>query len=284
MTCGLPDGGCFSLSALPSIRLSASSIRSPLSREAASAAGAGSLTAAGSTRLVNLLLLISVLSCRVQHPNTPTPDFRTEFFRPSRFRCWGVGVLEFRSHQHVKTMRSANDLLCPRHLAAATDDQHTALLKLPRDLGGIEAVAVAAPHLSTDQDAVGLDVPVKKLGCTLPKLVSLADRHPFTAASANMDEAIAETGYELVLNLARGPHDFAGSVEIAALRHPAAHAGDDAHIGILDGPGQQACRYRHAQGCGLERKAVDDRAHLRMRLLIDGMDLSQRQECLAMLR
>src|SRR5262245_11687251 len=101
MTCGMPDGGCFSLSALPSIRLSASSIRSPLSREVASAAGAGSLTAAGSTRLVNLLLLISVLSCRVQHLNTPTPDFPNRIFSAFAFQM--LGVLECWSFDRTST-------------------------------------------------------------------------------------------------------------------------------------------------------------------------------------
>src|SRR5262249_9985902 len=137
--------------------------------------------------------------------------------------------------------------------------------------------------LRTDQDAVGLDVPVKKLGRTLPELVSLADRHPFTAASANVDEAIAKTGHKLALNLARGPYDFASSVEIAALRHPAAHAGDNAHTAFPGGQGRQPRRDRHAQGCGMERKAVDDCAHLRMRLRGDSNNLWQREERLPVL-
>jgi len=113
----------------------------------------------------------------------------------------GCQSCQDRSRQHVEAAGFADYLLRFRH-AVVVCDQHAALLEVSRDLGGIEAVAVAPPRLSTDQDAVGLDVPVKKLGRTLPKFVSLADRHPFTAASANVDEAIAETGHKLALNLA----------------------------------------------------------------------------------
>src|SRR5215831_10797119 len=130
MTCGLPDGGCFSLSALASIRLSASSIRSPLSREAASAAGAGFLTAAGLTRLVNLLLLISVLSYRAQHPNTPTPDFRTEFsaFTFQVLGCWSVGVsiAPARKNDAFRQRPALPSTSCRRHRRSAHRAAQTA--------------------------------------------------------------------------------------------------------------------------------------------------------------
>src|SRR5262245_35100760 len=115
-----------------------------------------------------------------------------------------------RSRQHVESAGFADHLFRFRD-AVVVCDQRAALLEVPRDIGGIEAVAVATPRLSADQDAVGLDVPVEKLGSPLPKLVSLADRHPFIAAPANVDEAVAETGHKLVLSLACGPHDFPGS-------------------------------------------------------------------------
>src|SRR5215468_11252178 len=49
---------------------------------------------------------------------------------------------------------------------------------------------------------------------------------------------ILKAGRELPLDLACGPHYFARRIDVAALRHPAAHAGDDAHVGFLDGPRQ----------------------------------------------
>src|SRR5262245_61834842 len=144
-------------------------------------------------------------------------------------------------------MRSANDLLCPRHLAAATDDQHTALLKLPRDIGGIETIASTTPRLGINQNTIRLRIPVA---------VNLID----------MNETIVETTHEFALDLLRGAHDFTCGVEVAALRHPSPHARDDAGIGLLIGPGQQLRRDGHSQGSGKKRASARPwraRAHWR---------------------
>jgi hypothetical protein len=55
-------------------------------------------------------------------------------------------------------------------------------------------------------------------------------------------------GREIGLDLTGGAHDLTGSINIAALRNPARHSGDDAGIGFLNNPRQQICFDRHAQG------------------------------------
>ena len=54
----------------------------------------------------------------------------------------------------------------------------------------------------------------------------------------DVDELIPKAGRELPLDLACGPHYFARRIDVAPLRDPAAHAGGDARVGFLDGPGQ----------------------------------------------
>ena len=87
---------------------------------------------------------------------------------------------------------------------------------------------------------VRFDKSIEVLGSFRLGLVGLRGRDQFVAGFAliDMDEPIPKAGRELPLDLACGPHYFARRIDVAALRHPAAHAGDDAHAGVLDGPGQ----------------------------------------------
>ena len=85
---------------------------------------------------------------------------------------------------------------------------------------------------------VRLHVAVEAFGRLLLEFIGLGEGLPSPAGFVDVDEILAETGHKLALNLACGPHDFARRIDVAPLRHPAAHASDDARVGFLDGPGQ----------------------------------------------
>src|SRR5262249_35216129 len=123
-----------------------------------------------------------------------------------------------------------------------------------------------------------LDISVVTLWRSLLNRISLRDWRPCLALLAKVNEPVAKIGRELAFDLTCGPYDFTSCIEVAALRRPAAHASDDARVGIFDAPGQHPRRDHHAQRCGKERKAIHDRTHLGMRLCSDGENFRQREE------
>ncbi len=111
---------------------------------------------------------------------------------------------------------------------------------MARNLSGVDSVAIPAPSLGPNQNVVRFDKSIEVLGSFRLGLVSLRGWDQFVAGFAlvDIDEPIPKAGRELPLDLACGLHYFARRIDVAALRHPAAHAGDDAHVGFLDSPGQ----------------------------------------------
>src|SRR5262245_38870516 len=98
---------------------------------------------------------------------------------------------------------------------------------MPRNLSGRDLVAIPVPNLGPDQDVARFDESIEMLRRSRLDLVSLCGRGQFVAGPAllDVDEPIPKAGREPPLNLAHGPHDLGGSVEVASLGHPAAHAG-----------------------------------------------------------
>src|SRR5262245_61132656 len=137
---------------------------------------------------------------------------------------------------------------------------------------------MAPPCRRSDQNAIEFHIPVVELGRSLLSRISLRDWRPCFALLAEVNEPITKIGRELTLDLTCGLHDFTSSVEVAALRHPAAHTSDDTCVGFLDGPGQQLRRNRHVQSCSKEREAIYDRTHLRVRLRSDSENFLPRKE------
>src|SRR6516162_8854573 len=234
MTRGLPGAACFSPTS-PNMRSSASLISSPLRRDAASRACSA---AVGPAACLVRSLLIFCPPCAMRGLTHRRPDNRTSvgFFCGSHLRVRASGC-QGCSGQHVEPPCLADHLLRFRQ-AVVFRDQRASLPEVLSDSGGIRAVAVSVPCLGPDQDAIWLNETVESLGRPLLELVGLRDRRPSCAFLVDVEEAIAETGHKLPLELARGPQYFAGSIDVAALLHPAVHAGDDALVGIVDGPGQ----------------------------------------------
>jgi hypothetical protein len=111
---------------------------------------------------------------------------------------------------------------------------------MARNLSGISPVAIPAPGLGPDQNVVRFDKSIEVLGSFRLGLVGLRGRDQFVAGLplVDMDELVPKAGCELPFDLACGPQYFTGDIDVAALRHPAAHASDDARVGFVDGPGQ----------------------------------------------
>src|SRR5262245_4109520 len=105
------------------------------------------------------------------------------------------------------------------------------------DLDGIEVNTVAPPSLGAHQDTIRFCVPIEQFGRLLLNNIGLSGRRPSLGSLVNADEAIIQPGNKIGFNLAGGTHDFAGSIEIATLRNPAAHAGGDGGISLRDAPG-----------------------------------------------
>src|SRR4051812_20595805 len=104
---------------------------------------------------------------------------------------------------------------------------------MARNLSGLDPVAIPAPDLGPDQNVVRFDKSIEVLGSLRLDLVGLRGRDQFVAglAFADVDELTPKAGRELPLALACGPHSFARRIDVAPLRHPAAHAGGDARVG-----------------------------------------------------
>jgi hypothetical protein len=161
-------------------------------------------------------------------------------------------------------------------------DQYAALLEVLGDLGRIETIAVPPPNFGPHQDMIGLGVPIEQFGRLLLDHIGLGRWGPSFGGLVNADEMI-QPGNKIGFDPAADAHDLTGSVDVAPLRHPAAHARDDAGISFCNAPRQQTCLDRHAQSGGIKSKAIHHGAHLRMCLLDHGDDFGQRQKMLTML-